>query len=241
VTGAGRGIGRAVSLALADAGAAVALAARSADQLAAVQAQIEASGGTASVLPVDVTADGSPARLVGRVREMFGSIDVLVNAAGISPVFARSERLAIDDWDAMMRTNLRSAFLLCQAAGGVMLERRRGAIVNVASIGASVALPRLAAYCASKAGLVAVTRVLAVEWADRGVRVNAIAPAFVRTDMTAGILEHPSLGGEVVAQTPLGRVAEPEEIASAVVYLASDDAAYVTGQTLYVDGGWTAR
>lgn len=241
VTGAGRGIGRAASLALADAGAAVALAARSADQLEAVQDEIEASGGTAVALPVDITGDGAAGRLIERVRKTFGSLDILVNSAGISPVFVRSERLAVDDWDAMMRTNLRSAFLLCQAAGGAMLERRRGAIVNVASIGASVALPRLAAYCASKAGLVAVTRVLAVEWADRGVRVNAIAPAYVRTDMTASLLEHPSLGPELVAQTPLGRVAEPQEVASAIVYLASDAAAYVTGQTLYVDGGWTAR
>jgi NAD(P)-dependent dehydrogenase (short-subunit alcohol dehydrogenase family) len=122
-----------------------------------------------------------------------------------------------------------------------MLERKRGAIVNVASIGAQVGLPRLAAYCAAKGGLVALTRVLAVEWADRGVRVNAVAPAFVRTEMTQGLESHPTFGPQLVAQTPMGRFAEPAEIAGAVLYLASDAASYITGQALYVDGGWTAQ
>ena len=185
VTGSGRGIGRAVALTFAAAGAAVGLAARTRDELELARTEIEAAGGRAWSFPTDVAEDGAAARLVPAVEDRIGPLDILVNAAGISPVFVRSEHISSEDWDAIMATNLRAAFLLCQAAAAGMLERRRGSIVNVASVGATVALPRLAAYCASKAGLVALTRVLAVEWADRGVRVNAIAPAYVRTDMAS--------------------------------------------------------
>lgn len=241
VTGAGRGIGRAIALALAQVGVSVALVARSHHELSAVEAEVLGSGGRALAIAADITAEGIAEELVGRAEGHFGPLDILVNAAGISPVYVRTERMAIADWDAVMNTNLRAAFLLCQAAGRGMLERRKGAIVNVASIGALVALPRLAAYCAAKGGLVALTRVLAVEWADRGVRVNAVAPAYVRTAMTQGLEAHPTLGPQLIAQTPMGRLGEPSEVASAVVYLVSSGASYITGQTLYVDGGWTAQ
>ena len=241
VAGGGRGIGRAVALALGERGASVAVSARSRDELEAVVADLEGLGARAASLPADLTDPDAAARVVEDAEASLGSLDILVNAAGISPVFVRSEQLEVADWDRVLATNLRAAFVLCQAAGTRMLERRGGSIVNVASIGAAVALPRLAAYCASKAGLVALTRVLAVEWADRNVRVNAVAPAYVRTDMAAGLLDHPALGADVVARTPLGRVAEPEEVAEAVVFLASDAAGYATGTTLYLDGGWTAQ
>ncbi len=241
VTGAGRGLGRAIAEALGGAGAPVALVARSAEQLEQAAAALTAAGGQALALPADVTDVGAPAQVVARVEAELGPLDILVHAAGVSPTYSRAEHHPIADWDAVMATNLRAAFLFSQAAGVRMLERRRGAIVYVASIGGLVALPRMAAYCAAKAGLVELARVLAVEWADRGVRVNAVAPGFVVTEMTRGLLAHEVFGPRLLAQAPLGRWAEPEDVASAVHYLVSDEARYVTGHTLVVDGGWTAQ
>jgi NAD(P)-dependent dehydrogenase (short-subunit alcohol dehydrogenase family) len=241
VTGAGRGIGRAVALACARAGAGVAVVARSEDEVETVTAEIADGGGRAVALPLDVSTEGAATELVERTAESLGPVDILVNAAGISPIYSRAEAISLEQWDAIMATNLRAAFAMCQAVGATMLERRRGAIVNVASVGAEVALPRLAAYCASKAGLVALTKVLAVEWADRGVRVNAVAPAFVRTKLAAGLLDHPKFGPAIHAETPLGRAGDAEEVAAAALYLASDAASYTTGHVLHVDGGWTAR
>jgi NAD(P)-dependent dehydrogenase (short-subunit alcohol dehydrogenase family) len=139
-----------------------------------------------------------------------------------------------------MSVNVRAGFQLAQAAGRRMLANGGGSIVNVASIGGLVALPRLAAYCASKGALVQLTRVLAVEWADRNVRVNAVAPGYVRTEFTRSLLEHPEISARLLASTPARRFAEPEEIAPAVAFLASDDASYITGAVLTADGGWTA-
>jgi NAD(P)-dependent dehydrogenase (short-subunit alcohol dehydrogenase family) len=239
VTGAGRGIGRAVALRLAADGAVVALCARSADQLAEVA--VEVGPGNAFVVPGDIADPATPTRVVEAVIERFGRIDVLVNAAGISPVWLRAEDTAAEDWDAIMHTNVRGPFLVAQAVGRRMLEHRSGSIVNIASIGGVIALPRLVAYCAAKAAMIAMTRVLAVEWADRGVRVNAVAPAYVATAMTAELRAHPQLAAEIVASTPLGRLGQPEEVADAVAFLASDRASFITGSTVMVDGGWTAQ
>jgi NAD(P)-dependent dehydrogenase (short-subunit alcohol dehydrogenase family) len=237
VTGAGRGIGRAVVLRLADEGASVALAARTEEQLVDTANLLDTPS---LVLPADVAAEGAAEQLVQATEEGLGRMDVLVNAAGISPVYTRAEKLQIEDWDLIMSVNVRAGFQLAQAAGRRMLANGGGSIVNVASIGGLVALPRLAAYCASKGALVQLTRVLAVEWADRNVRVNAVAPGYVRTEFTRSLLEHPEISARLLASTPARRFAEPEEIAPAVAFLASDDASYITGAVLTADGGWTA-
>jgi len=241
VTGAGRGIGRAVSLALAGAGADVALCSRTASQLDEVATEIFDIGREARTYASDITEDGAVDRMVDDAERSLGPLSVLVNAAGISPTYKHTHETSIEDYDAIMATNARATFVLCRAVGAHMLERRRGAITNISSIGGSVALPRLGAYCAAKGAVEALTRVLAIEWAPFGVRVNAVAPAYAPTELSNPVVTHPEIGPWLLSQTPLGRFAEPVEIAKAVVFLTSDAASYVTGVTLPVDGGWTAK
>ncbi|MBI2941152.1 MAG: SDR family oxidoreductase [Chloroflexi bacterium] len=241
VTGAGRGIGRAIALALASAGADVALVARTESQLEEVADLVRSAGRRTLVVPADVTDRSAFERGVEATVAELGEIDVLVNSAGISPTYKSAEQVSDDEWNAVVRVNLTGTFVCCQTVGRRMLIRQRGSIVNIVSIAARVGLRRLVAYCATKAGVEALTRVLAVEWASRGVRVNAIGPAYVETELTRGLCENPRLRAGLEARTPLGRLGQPEEVAGAAVYLASDAASYVTGQTIYVDGGWLAE
>jgi gluconate 5-dehydrogenase len=239
VTGAGRGIGRAVSLALGQAGATVAVAARTSAQIEAVAGEIVAAGGHATAFYADVTELHAAEQLIQAVERELGPLHVLVNAAGVSPTYTSAERITAEDYDLIIATNLTAPFRLSQAAGARMLERSTGSITNIASIGGLVALPKLAAYCAAKAGLISMTRAMALEWADRSVRVNAVAPAYVPTELTNGLIRHPEIGPTLIAQTPMGRFGTTDQIARAVLFLASEDADYITGQTLAVDGGWT--
>lgn len=240
VTGAGRGIGRAIAIGLAETCSAMALVSRTRTELEETAGEIRKRSCRAEVLAGDARDPAQVASVVASAIAALGRIDVLVNAAGVCPIYTRAELVEPADWDLILEVNLRGTFLFCREVGRHMLERGSGAIVNISSVGATTGLSRIVAYNASKAGIEALTRTLAVEWAERGVRVNAVAPAFVNTDMTGDLLRHPHFGETLRSRTPMKRFGEPHEVVGAVRFLASDDAAYVTGSTLFVDGGWHA-
>ena len=240
VTGGGRGIGRACALALAQAGAEVAVSSRTQRQLDQTVEAIGEKGGTAWSLKGDIGSPADVECLVDAVYQRWEHLDILVNNAGISPVYKRATEMALEEWDEVLRVNLNGTFHMCREIGSRMVPRGSGAIVNLTSIGAVRALPRLAAYSAGKAAVDELTRVLAVEWAAAGVRVNAVAPAYIETAMTAGVHQNEHLSKSIVDRTPLGRFGRPDEVAWSVVFLASDAASYITGHTLFVDGGWTS-
>ncbi|MGH2458962.1 MAG: SDR family NAD(P)-dependent oxidoreductase [Chloroflexota bacterium] len=241
VTGASRGIGRAIALGYARAGANLALVGRDASRLGPVVDEIAALGRQVAPIVADVSIASDVARLAVEAEQALGPIDVLVNNAGGSPIYRRLEATSDEDWELVVGLNLDGTFRCCREFGRQMIARRSGRIVNLVSIGARVGLPRLAAYCAAKAGVEGLTRALAIEWAQYGVLVNALGPAFVETDLTRGLRENERLRAGLLAQTPLERFAQPDEIVGAAVFLASPAASYLTGQTIYVDGGWTAR
>jgi NAD(P)-dependent dehydrogenase (short-subunit alcohol dehydrogenase family) len=231
VTGAGRGIGRGAAVALARAGATVTLLARSRDELEAIAAEI----GGARVEVADVRDEEQVERAVGAADP-----DVLVTAAGLNRPGPTAD-YATADLDLLIDVNLRGTFLACRAVGRRLLSRgARGRIVTVSSQMGAVGYPGRAAYCATKHAVNGLTKALAVEWAPHGIAVNAVAPTFVRTPMTEPMLADPDFAAEVRRRLPTGEVATVEEVAAAIVYLASDAARSVTGHVLAVDGGWTA-
>ncbi|KKD06321.1 SDR family NAD(P)-dependent oxidoreductase [Streptomyces sp. WM6386] len=240
VTGAGKGLGRAVAVALSQAGADVAVTARTAADLESLEAELAGHGGKVLVLPASVADADAVRTTVERITGATGRLDAVVNCAGISPHFTRSEYVTDEDFRRVLDINLQGTFHCCREAGKVMLEQRSGSIVNVSSVHASAGFERIAAYAASKGGVEALTKALAVEWADRGVRVNALAPGYFRTDLSSGLLDS-RWGERIVKGTPLGRVGRVEELGGAAVFLASDASRFVTGTTVTVDGGWTAR
>ena len=240
VTGAARGLGRAIALALAEAGADVALGLRDAEQDAGVAAEIEALGRRALPLQMDMNNLDQIRSAVGAVPAQWGRLDLLVNNTGIAPT-----NLALDvreeDFDRTVNVNLKGTFFACQAAGKVMKQQGGGRIINMSSQAGFVALQTESVYCMTKAGIAHLTRCLAVEWGPYHINVNAVAPTFIRTPGTEPALADPEFYAETVENiAALHRIGEPAEVAGAVVFLASPAAALITGHTLLIDGGWTA-
>ena len=237
VTGASRGIGKSIALALAAAGAKVALVARGEAKLAEVAGEITAAGGTAAVYPCDVTDSAASAKVIETMVADWGQIDILVNNAGITKD-TLIPRMSDEEWDDVIATNLRSVFLFTRAAIQEMMRKRTGRIINISSVSGIMGNPGQANYSASKAGIIGFTQTVAREIAGRKVTVNAICPGFIATEMTDAL--GPIVQEEAKKRIPAKRLGEAEEVADGVLYLASDSAAYVTGQILVIDGGLTA-
>lgn len=239
VIGGTSGIGRALSLGLADAGADVIASARRQEHVDETAAEIELRGRRTLRLCSDLGNRPSLEKLLAASIERFGKVDILINCAGQikrAPTLTMPE----DQWTAIVDTNLTGTLRACQVFAKHMLERGYGRIVNIASLNSFVALSEVAAYAASKAGVVSLTRSLAVEWSKKGVIVNAIAPGVFRTALNADLLDNTSRGQELLMRTPMGRFGKTEELVGAAIYLSSDAASFVTGQTLVVDGGFLA-
>ncbi len=241
VTAAGRGLGRAIALALADAGADVALGLRDAASADELVAEIEAKGRRALPLQMDVLDLAQSRHAIDAAIEAFGGIDILVNNAGGGTPRAISE-FTEDDFEATIDLTVKSTFFISQYVGRHMVAQKSGAIVNMGSQAGTVALPGEAIYCLSKAAVSHMTKCFAVEWGGDNVRVNCVAPTFFRTDGTAQMLGDPAFHTDVLQRiAALHRIGEPEEVAGAVVFLCSDAASMITGHTLMIDGGWTIR
>ena len=238
VTGGARGIGKAITMGLASFGANIVVAdilLREAEETAA---EIEKLGRKAIAVKVDVTRRRDIDRMVRKTIKEFGKIDILVNNAGILKI-GEPEDISEADWDKVMAVNLKGYFLCAQIAGREMIKRKQGKIINVASIAGKIAFSKAAAYNSSKGGVILLTESLADDWAKHNIRVNAIAPGLIETAMTKDFLANKEFVEMVKAKVPLSRVGKPEEIAGAVIFLASEASSYVTGEVVDIDGGWT--
>ena len=241
VTAAARGLGRAISLALANAGAKVALGLRDTNAHGNLTGEIEALGSESLPLQMDMTSLDQINRAIENTVAHFGRIDILVNNTGVAPV-NMAENVREDDFDRTLAINLKGTFFASQAAGRVMIRQNSGCIINMGSQAGFAALPGESIYCMTKAGISHLTKCLAVEWGRYNIRVNAVAPTFIHTPGTAPALADPEFRADVVERiAALHRIGEPMEVAGAVVFLASPAASLISGHTMLIDGGWTAR
>ena len=235
VTGGGRGIGRAIARGLAGHGADVVVCGRTAATVEAVAAEL---GGMAWV--ADVSREEDVTALRDAVLARYGRIDVLVCNAGVNPIYKGIEGISLEEWRVIVDVNLTGVFLCCKLLGGVMLAAGSGSIICISSVAGHVGLRKSVPYCATKGGVEQLMRALALDWAAKGVRVNAIAPGYFETDLTAGLVGNPAMAARLLAATPMGRFGKDADIVGSAVFLASDASAYVTGQSLLVDGGYVA-
>lgn len=240
VTGASRGIGQVIAVALAQAGADVALTARGADGLAATAKQVRDAGREAVEIAADLTSQPTAVAVVDESIQKLGQLDIVVNNAGGSNFAVPFLDMRVSGWDKIMRLNLDATMWICQAAGAHMTARGTGSVINIASVAGLAAAPFLAPYGAAKAAVVSLTRTLATEWGRSGVRVNALCPGWTATELNRNLWDSPDGGQATIATVPMGRWGKVEEMAGPAVFLASEASSFMTGQVLTVDGGLTA-
>lgn len=239
VIGGTRGIGKEIVFSLAKSGAKVIFSGRSQKNADIVVSEASQLGLDVSAAVFDVADINSTKRAIDRVVEKNGKIDILVANAGINPLFKRAENITSEEWDMLMSVNLKGIFFAIQSAGKHMLKQGSGSIVTISSVTSVVGTPRGLPYVATKGGMDSMTKTLAIEWADRGVRVNGVAPGYIETDLTEGMRSNQSLSEMVTSKVPLRRFGKTEEISNMIAFLASDASSYITGQTYIVDGGYS--
>ncbi|CAN5294199.1 3-oxoacyl-ACP reductase FabG [soil metagenome] len=239
ITGASKGIGRAIALAFAAAGGTVVLAARKPDALDRAAEELTRSGAAALGVSTDVSDPDQVSRLVERTVEAFGTVDILVNNAGAAPFLSPVEEIRLDGFEKYFRVNFMGAVHCTRAVGPILLAKRSGCVLNISSVAAFVASPGLAYYASAKAALIGFTKTVAGEWASAGVRVNALAPGWIETEMNEGARAIDEFHSSVVRSIPLGRWGSAEEVAAAALFLCSPAASFITGAVLVVDGGQT--
>ncbi len=241
VTGGGRGLGRVMADALASAGASVALSARDVELATKVAGEVANESGSKTLgVSADVTKQAEVAAMVAKTLDTFGRLDILVNNAGIN-IRGPIEKLSEDDWDQVIDTNLKGPWLCCREAGVIMRKQRWGRVINVSSMLGEISMPGRTPYASSKGGLTLMTRTLALEWASDGVNVNALCPGPFTTEINIPLLKDPATAAAMQAKVPMGRWGDPAEIGPAAVFLASEASSFMTGATLFIDGGYTAQ
>ena len=239
MTGAGKGLGRAMAIALAEAGADVVVTSRTMEELESLAAEIRSLDRKALPIQADILEPDSGENVIAQAEKEMGHIDILVNNAGIN-IRKDAVDLPVKEFKRVIDTNLTGTFLFSQAAGKRFLKQGSGKIINVSSVLGSVTLPGQTAYSSSKGGVEMLTKVLALEWATHNIQVNSLAPTYFETDLTRPLYQDPERRAFIEERTPMGRWGQPDELAGAVIFLASKASDFVTGQTLFVDGGWTA-